>query len=48
MRFLVSAGRVLVGRAGMGVVLRDAINAGELPGPRILAATAPLTPPGGH
>jgi len=32
-----------------GVVrLRQAIAAGDVPGPRILAAVAPLTPPGGH
>jgi imidazolonepropionase-like amidohydrolase len=30
------------------VRLRDEIDAGQLPGPRILAASAPLTPPGGH
>lgn len=30
------------------VTLRESITAGELAGPRILAATAPLTPPRGH
>lgn len=30
------------------VALREAIAAGQIPGPRILAATTPLTPPGGH
>ncbi len=30
------------------MALRERINAGELPGPRILAATVPLTPPRGH
>jgi imidazolonepropionase-like amidohydrolase len=40
--------RDLGDRGGLAVTLREAINAGELVGPRILAATAPLTPPGGH
>jgi len=30
------------------VALREAIAAGQIPGPRILAATTPLTAPGGH
>ena len=40
--------RDLGDRGGLTVELREAINAGDLAGPRILAATAPLTPPGGH
>ncbi|MFI9276257.1 amidohydrolase family protein [Kitasatospora sp. NPDC052896] len=40
--------RDLGDRGGLSVRLRDAIAAGLLAGPRILAATAPLTPPGGH
>nr|WP_280722344.1 amidohydrolase family protein [Kitasatospora sp. MAA4] len=40
--------RDLGDRGGLAVRLRDAIAEGVLPGPRILAATAPLTPPGGH
>ena len=40
--------RDLGDRAGMSVGLRDAIAAGALPGPRVLAAIAPLTPPHGH
>ena len=40
--------RDLGDRGGLAVRLRQAINTGELIGPRILAATAPLTPPGGH
>lgn len=34
--------------AAGAIRLRDAIVSGECPGPRILAAGAPLTPPGGH
>ncbi|MFD9890075.1 amidohydrolase family protein [Amycolatopsis sp. NPDC059027] len=49
---LVSAGvttaRDLGDRDALSVVLRDAIAAGTLAGPRILAATSPLTCPGGH
>lgn len=33
---------------GASVPVRDAIARGELPGPRIIPAVAPLTPPGGH
>ncbi|WP_216216966.1 amidohydrolase family protein [Amycolatopsis aidingensis] len=40
--------RDLGDRAGAAVRLRTEIDAGRLPGPRILAAVAPLTPPGGH
>lgn len=35
--------RDLGDRGGLTVALREAINAGELIGPRILSATAPLT-----
>ncbi|MBV6703107.1 amidohydrolase family protein [Kitasatospora aureofaciens] len=44
----VTTARDLGDRGGLSVRLRDAIAAGVLHGPRILAATAPLTPPGGH
>ncbi|MGH3797693.1 MAG: amidohydrolase family protein [Pseudonocardiaceae bacterium] len=51
-RQLLSAGittaRDLGDRNGLAVKVRDAITAGRIPGPRILAATAPLTTPGGH
>jgi imidazolonepropionase-like amidohydrolase len=40
--------RDLGDHGGHSVALREAINAGEISGPRVLAATAPLTPPGGH
>jgi imidazolonepropionase-like amidohydrolase len=40
--------RDLGDRGGLAVRLRDSIADGMLPGPRILAATAPLTLPGGH
>lgn len=40
--------RDLGDRANLACTLRDAVNRGELPGPRILAAGAPLTVPGGH
>jgi imidazolonepropionase-like amidohydrolase len=40
--------RDLGDRGGLAVRLRDAIAAGALHGPRILTATAPITPPGGH
>jgi imidazolonepropionase-like amidohydrolase len=40
--------RDLGDRGGLAVRLREAIAGGELPGPRILAACAPITPPGGH
>ncbi|GAA4532557.1 amidohydrolase family protein [Amycolatopsis samaneae] len=44
----VTTARDLGDRDGLSVVLRDAIAAGSLAGPRILAATTPLTCPGGH
>ncbi|RKT11335.1 imidazolonepropionase-like amidohydrolase [Streptomyces sp. 1114.5] len=40
--------RDLGDRGALSVRLRDAIAAGVLRGPRIMAATAPLTSPGGH
>ncbi len=40
--------RDLGDRNRLAVRLRDAIAAGTLPGPRVLAATTPLTSPGGH
>lgn len=40
--------RDLGDRGGLAVRLRDAVAAGTLPGPRILAACAPITPVGGH
>ncbi|GGM81259.1 amidohydrolase [Longimycelium tulufanense] len=40
--------RDLGDRNGLITQLRDAINRGDITGPRILAACAPLTPPGGH
>lgn len=44
----VTTARDLGDRAAMSVRVRDAISRGELPGPRILAATRPLTARGGH
>ncbi len=44
----VTTARDLGDRGALAVRVRDAITAGVLLGPRILAATAPLTPPGGH
>jgi imidazolonepropionase-like amidohydrolase len=44
----VTTARDLGDRAALTVVLRDAIARGDLAGPRILAATIPLTAPGGH
>lgn len=44
----VTTARDLGDRAGLAVHVRDAIAAGEIAGPRMLAATVPLTPPGGH
>ena len=38
----------LGGRGGVALALRDAIAAGVLPGPRILAAGPPITTTGGH
>ncbi|MFI9200566.1 amidohydrolase family protein [Streptomyces sp. NPDC053048] len=40
--------RDLGDRDGLAFRLRDAIAEGALPGPRVLAAGAPLTAPGGH
>lgn len=40
--------RDLGDRNGLAVRLRDAINAGHIEGPRILAANAPVTISGGH
>jgi imidazolonepropionase-like amidohydrolase len=40
--------RDLGDRDGLAMVLRDAVAAGDVPGPRILAAGAPLTITGGH
>lgn len=44
----VTTARDLGDRGGLALRVRDAIAHGALAGPRILAATAPLTPPGGH
>jgi imidazolonepropionase-like amidohydrolase len=44
----VTTARDLGDRGALAVQVRDAIAQGALVGPRILAATAPLTPPGGH
>jgi imidazolonepropionase-like amidohydrolase len=44
----VTTARDLGDRDGLAVRVRDAVAEGVLPGPRILAATAPLTVPGGH
>ncbi len=40
--------RDLGDRGGLSVALRDAIARGDLPGPRVLAAGAPVTVTGGH
>ena len=40
--------RDLGDRGALAVVLREAIDCGALAGPKILAATTPLTSPGGH
>lgn len=40
--------RDLGDRGALTIQLREAITAGELAGPRIRAATSPLTPPDGH
>ncbi|MGW5797416.1 amidohydrolase family protein [Saccharopolyspora sp. NPDC003752] len=40
--------RDLGDRGGLSIRLRDAITRNDLPGPRILAAAAPLTIPDGH
>lgn len=44
----ITTARDLGDRNGLAVRVRDAIAEGQVAGPRILAATAPLTPPGGH
>jgi imidazolonepropionase-like amidohydrolase len=44
----VTTARDLGDRFGIAVRLRDAIAAGLIPGPRLLSATAPITPPAGH
>jgi imidazolonepropionase-like amidohydrolase len=44
----VTTARDLGDRSALSVVLRSAIARGELAGPTILAATTPLTSPGGH
>jgi len=44
----VTTARDLGDRDGLGLRLRDAITRGELPGPRLLVAGAPLTVPAGH
>jgi imidazolonepropionase-like amidohydrolase len=44
----VTTARDLGDRSMLSLVLRDGIAAGEIAGPRLLAATTPLTPPGGH
>jgi imidazolonepropionase-like amidohydrolase len=35
-------------RNRLGLVLRDAIDRGFIPGPRMLVSARPITPPGGH
>ncbi|MCL6297839.1 amidohydrolase family protein [Streptomyces kronopolitis] len=40
--------RDLGDRDALALALREAIASGTAPGPRVLAAAAPLTPPGGH
>ncbi len=42
----VTTARDLGDRSALAVRLRDAIAAGQVPGPRLLTATAPLTPAG--
>ncbi|MFC4950444.1 amidohydrolase family protein [Pseudonocardia sp. GCM10023141] len=44
----VTTARDLGDRGGLALHVRDAVAAGRLAGPRILAAGAPLTPTGGH
>lgn len=44
----VTTARDLGDRGALAVRLREAIAAGQVPGPRLLTATAPLTPVGGH
>jgi imidazolonepropionase-like amidohydrolase len=44
----ITTARDLGGASWLEVALRDRIDAGELPGPRLLCAGQPLTSPGGH
>ena len=44
----ITTARDLGGGAWHEVALRDAIDAGEVPGPRLLCAGQPITSPGGH
>jgi imidazolonepropionase-like amidohydrolase len=44
----VTTARDLGDRSMLSLAVRDAIAAGEITGPRLLTATTPLTPPGGH
>lgn len=44
----VTTARDLGDRDGLAVGVREAIAAGDIPGPRLLTATAPITPTGGH
>ncbi len=44
----VTTARDLGDRGRLSLTLRDAIAAGDVVGPRLLAAGTPLTPPGGH
>ncbi|GGM81271.1 amidohydrolase [Longimycelium tulufanense] len=44
----ITTARDLGDRNELAVRLREAIAQGRLPGPRLLTATTPLTPPGGH
>lgn len=44
----VTTARDLGGRGSLSLGVRDAIAAGDLAGPRLLAAGAPMTVPGGH
>lgn len=44
----ITTARDLGGGAWLEIALRDRIEAGEVPGPRLLCAGQPLTTPGGH
>jgi imidazolonepropionase-like amidohydrolase len=44
----ITSARDLGGGGWQELTLRDAINRGEVPGPRLLCAGQPLTTPGGH
>jgi imidazolonepropionase-like amidohydrolase len=44
----VTTARDLGDRDGLAARVRDAIARGSIPGPRLLVAGAPITPPGGH